>query len=255
MDDATIEDKKLVDGRIERITVTLRKRADLQAQAVVDRCKSLEHGVYKAQEPFDQDEADQWVKDQKEVFMDRVEPQLIKVLTAAGAAVNASAGLEKTKECVDALETSQAFDWNKKPREFADTDALIRYLNFKGGYPATEFIDREWDQYVKEWEKPAVTMTPMQVYASWKGKAQSWPTLAPHAMRSFNRPLSAAACERVFSFLEHMNSSDRMRMESKTLANILFLRGNWEVLSDLVTETNADRLTDNVKKNKRQRDK
>jgi len=38
----------------------------------------------------------------------------------------------------------------------------------------------------------------------WEVNNADWNVSAPHAMRMFSRPISAAECERVFSFLEGM---------------------------------------------------
>ena len=79
------------------------------------------------------------------------------------------------------------------------------------------------------------------------------PALAPYAMRQFSRPISSAACERVISFLEHMDRSDRRQMKKETLRLLLFLRGNQDILDQLVQEVNAARVDAEVTGNKRRR--
>ena len=82
---------------------------------------------------------------------------------------------------------------------------------------------------MSEWRAPPTTMSQPEVYAAWKAKLDTKTTLAPYAMRQFSRPISAAACERVFSSLTHMDRSDRSCMKKETLRLLLFLHGNHEV--------------------------
>ena len=82
----------------------------------------------------------------------------------------------------------------------------------------------------------------MQVYEYWESKTDDWDILAPYAMRMFSRPVSAAACERVFSCLTKMDSADRNKMQQKTLANILFLRGNSQLMRAELRSANSHRI-------------
>ena len=61
-------------------------------------------------------------------------------------------------------------------------------------------------------------------------------------MREFSKPISSAACERVFSLLEGMNREDRCKMQAPTLAKLLFLRGNADIMRDALREANALRM-------------
>ena len=171
----------------------------------------------------------------------------------SGTAVDGAAGLVKTEECVSGLEASQVFDMNKQPQDIANDAELLAHLNFTGNYPLTENVLDEWREYVADWRAPSVTMSPTEVYAAWKAKLANMPALAPHAMRQFSRPISSAACERVFSFLEHMDRSDRRQMKKETLRLLLFLRGNQDILDQLVQEVNAARVDTEVTGNKRRR--
>ena len=104
---------------------------------------------------------------------------------------------------------------------------------------------------MSEWRAPPTTMAPPEVYAAWEAKLDTMPTLEPHAMRQFSRPISSAACERVFSYLTHMDRSDRNCMKKETLRLLLFLRGNNEILDELVREANETRLNAGVQAAKR----
>lgn len=66
--------------------------------------------------------------------------------------------------------------------------------------------------------------------------------LAKVATRALLRPLSAAACERIFSYLTQMDAADRSLTSKETLRLELFLRGNWEILEELRAEWHADKL-------------
>jgi len=104
---------------------------------------------------------------------------------------------------------------------------------------------------VSEWRAPTATMAPPEVYAAWKARLATMPTLAPHAMRQFSRPISSAACERVFSYLTHMDRADRNGMKKETLRLLLFLRGNNEILDELVLEANEARINAGIQGAKR----
>ena len=161
------------------------------------------------------------------------------ILAEASKAVATAAGLEKAEECIDGLKWSQVFDMNKQPLSYSDDERLLLHLRFThDAFPVVDEVLTHWREYVHQWRAPASPMSPPEVFAAWKAKLGEWPHLSEHAMRCFSRPISAAACERIFSYLEDMDSSDRARMESKTLARLLFLRGNWEIFEELVQEEN-----------------
>ena len=67
-------------------------------------------------------------------------------------------------------------------------------------------------------------------------------------MREFSKPINSAACERVFSLLEEMNSKERERererckMQAPTLSKLLFLRGNADILRAATRDANALRM-------------
>ena len=61
-------------------------------------------------------------------------------------------------------------------------------------------------------------------------------TLARHAVGELMRPLSSAACERVFSYLTQMDSFNSRNSGAVALQQELFLRGNNEALSALRDE-------------------
>ena len=235
-------EKKNVKDRLKRVFDELERRAALQATAVVDNCKSEGHAVLDANEAFDQVEADVWVSEQADLFKSKLKPKLEAALAAAAEAVEAAAGLVKTEECIAGLEASQIFDVNKQPLDIAVDGELLEHLCFKGAYPATETVVENWREYVADWRAPPKQMSPFEVYSFWKSKLGTMPALARHAMLMFSRPISSAACERVFSYLTHMDSSDRSRMQKDTLRHLLFLRGNHEIFDLLVMEANHARV-------------
>jgi hypothetical protein len=232
--------KKNIKRRLGRVFATLRDRAAEQAQAVVDNCKANAHDILDATTDFDQSNADTWKAQQAQLYTEKLEPKLRAILAEASKAVAEAAGLEKAEECIDGLKWSQVFDMNKKPLSYSDDEALLQHLRYAhDAFPVVDDVLAHWRKYVLQWRAPASTMSPPEVYAAWKAKLGVWPHLAKHAMRCFSRPISSAACERIFSYLEDMDRSDRARMESKTLARLLFLRGNWEIFEELVQQENA----------------
>ena len=243
-------EKKNVKDRLKRVFDELERRAALQATAVVNNCKSEGHAVLDANEAFDQVEADVWVSEQADLFKSKLKPKLEAALAAAAEAVEEAAGLVKTEECIAGLEASQIFDVNKQPLDIDDDGRLLEHLCFKGAYPATETVVENWREYVADWRAPPKQMSPFEVYAFWKGKLGNMPTLARHAMLMFSRPMSSAACERVFSYLTHMDSSDRRNMKKDTLRHLLFLRGNHEIFDLLVREKNEVRLREEAQGNR-----
>ena len=243
-------EKRNIKGRLQRVFDELQKRAVLQAEAVVENCKIENHDIMDAKKPFDQADADEWVNDQLGLFKDRLLPKLQSALAAAVLAVDEAAGLVKTEECVSGLEASQVFDMNIKPKDFADDQDLLRHLSFTRPYPFTETVVEEWRTYASAWHAPPVRMSPTEVYEGWKALHTDMPTLAQHAMRQFSRPISSAACERVFSYMEHMDKPDRRRMKKDTLRTLLFLRGNQGVLENLLEEANLGRIDSEVERTK-----
>jgi len=231
-------EKKNVKARLMRVFDQLEHYRPRQSW-ITARARSMLSGCQKA---FDQEEADDWVVEQADLFKSKLKPKLEAALAAAAEAVEAAAGLVKTEECIAGLEASQIFDVSKKPLDIADDSELLEHLCFKGAYPATEAVVENWREYVLDWHAPPKQMSPFEVYSFWKSKLGTMPILARHAILIFSRPVSSATCERVFSYLTHMDSSDRSRMQKDTLRHLLFLRGNHEIFDLLVMEANHARV-------------
>lgn len=62
------------------------------------------------------------------------------------------------------------------------------------------------------------------------------------ATRALLRPLSASACERIFSYLTQMDAADRSLTSKATLRMELYLRGNWKILEQLRDEWHTEKL-------------
>ena len=90
------------------------------------------------------------------------------------------------------------------------------------------------------WEKPAAQLSPAAVCKYWRAHAAganaSLSELGKQAIKEFSRPISSACCERIFSYLTHMDSSDRQTMGKDLLATLLFLRGNWSLVHLMAEE-------------------
>ena len=184
-----------------------------------------------------------------------VKPKGGASLAAAVLAVGSAERLVLTVECVAGPEAYQIFDMNKEPKDYADDEELLQVLGFTGAYPSKEPSLENWRQsFVSELHAPLATMVPPELYAAWKAEFATMPTLAPHAMRQFLRPISSSACERIFSYLTHMDRADRSGTKKETLHLLILLRGNSEILDKLVQEAYAARLNaDTGNKSKRAR--
>ena len=98
----------------------------------------------------------------------------------------------------------------------------------------------QWREYLSEWERMKLSLA--EVYKYWEKKSEQWNILGPHAMREFSRPGSPAACERVFSLLEGLNREARCKMQGPTLAKLLFLRRNADIMRSSLKDANARRI-------------
>ena len=125
---------------------------------------------------------------------------------------------------------------------FVDDNALLSGLGATGESVHTkEYIIAAWRAHCESWVKPDKPMTPREIYMLWEERSESTDSdamvaLAKFAMRAFSRPISAACCERIFSYLSKMDSSDRSNMKKATLAILLFLRGNHVTVAELADE-------------------
>jgi len=184
---------------------------------------------------------------------DETAPTIVKELLdsvkKAAVAVAESAGLVKLLECVAGLETASVFDLNKRPKDCASDEALLKHIGFTAKSGHFVLRDREaiidgWRAHVSTWEAPAEPISPRESYKRWEAAAADAsleePTrvLAAHAAKMSMRPISSACNERVFSFLTQMDTAQRNNMGKKTLATLLFVRGNHHII-DLLTKNKA----------------
>lgn len=113
---------------------------------------------------------------------------------------------------------------------------------------------------MREWKKPASALSPTAVCAFWRahvnGAHASLRALGKLALKEFSRPISSACCERIFSYLTHMDANDRQTMGKDLLAMLLFLRGNWQLVQTMVAEEHAAYAalrSSEIRRNKRRR--
>jgi hypothetical protein len=142
---------------------------------------------------------------------------------------------------VRGLELSQRFDCNLEPAKFAEDDEILEYIGCPhAALHHADSLCAGWRSYAGSWQKPSTALVPKAVFAFWKAYAasadQCLAALGKWAMQMYSRPISSACCERIFSYLTHMDSSDRQTMGKETLANVLFLRGNWRVVHAMIDE-------------------
>ena len=271
---ATDVQKANVAAKLDAVRKELEKRAKVQMIAVIELARECKEHLHLAEEEEEEEGAEEegWSEAKFKVEVERFTLQetgkrkgyvdaVMAALTSACKAVRDARGLKKMEECVGGLEVSQHFDTNKKPgvgRE-GDTDvAILAHLGVPG-HPLGErdLLIAGWRAYVKHWVKPPKTLPPPAVFEYWKDCSQrdspGMAALGRLAMRSFSRPVSSACCERIFSYLEHMDASDRQTMGKPTLERILFLRGNWRLVTQMIEEEYARRVGAQELSRKRQR--
>lgn len=148
--------------------------------------------------PFDEDFVNPWRESQTEIYNDTTAAIVTTTAYEGIQAIEEAEGLQKTLECLQGLEASQVFDVNKQPKNYPIDGDLLKHIGGITHSQATLLMS-EWRTYVSEWKQPE-KLKPADVYKYWFNKRDEWKVLAPHAMRMFSRPISAAACERVFSY-------------------------------------------------------
>ena len=73
----------------------------------------------------------------------------------------------------------------------------------------------------------------------WIEVAKTSPELGELAQLWWEKPISSAGVERIFSILTHMDDEHRRQMQDETLYNTLFLRANRKLVEQLVAERAA----------------
>jgi hypothetical protein len=240
------------DDKLERLRIELRSRLVKQSAAVVDRARACEERLCLCRRrcrcewdelDFEEKDVPAFMAAQKELYP-AVEKAVLSSVVRACKTVDGCAGLKKLEECVSALELSQHFDVNVKPpsrEELPRDQDVLAYLGATAAsYQTAAQLIGGWRSYVASWKKPAAQLSPAAVCKYWRAHAAganaSLSELGKLAIREFSRPISSACCERIFSYLTHMDSSDRQTMGKDLLATLLFLRGNWRLVHIMAAE-------------------
>jgi hypothetical protein len=243
-------------SRYEAIHNELMRRWEVRLDELVADAKTINESVLDARKPFDQSEADDWKASEYGDVEENIVPLLLESVKKAAAAVTASEGLIKLRECIAGLNTANAFNMNNKPRYFTDDSKLLEYIGFTGTnyiYSKRESVLLGWRTICDEWEPPVETLSPADNYALWVSRAadpsldDAMRDICAHAAQMCMRPISSCCCERVYSFLEKMDAADRSNMSKKTLAKLLFINGNSHIIEDIVKTASAVRISAPVK--------
>jgi hypothetical protein len=242
----------VIDAR-NRFRDMLKSKMGRYCDITIDYYKHINADIYDESKPFDANVAAKWKVDQMQIYSSKTETILLNAVYKAVHAVDAAEGLQKTLECLKGLEISQAFDVNKKPKTFDLDNKILKHI---GGsdHKQVSMLLSQWKEYASEWKKPDQVLSPTEVYKYWEDNIADLNVLAPHAMRMFSRPISAAACERVFSFLEGMNKKDRCNMQGETLRKLLFLRGNSKTMRSALRDATAQRIKAELDLDKKKRE-
>ena len=106
----------------------------------------------------------------------------------------------------------------------------------------TTLLRGQYEAVKKAWKaRPAADppYTPRQVMDFWIEVAETSPQLGELAQLWWEKPISSAGVERIFSILTHMDDEHRRQMQDKTLYHTLFLRANRRLVEQLVAERAA----------------
>jgi hypothetical protein len=235
--------------KLARVQRELRARLEAQTQAVIEKARGAEERLFKGDwDVMDFENVDvPKFQATQEAFYPKVEEVVLASLVTACKAVDASAGLVKLEECVRGLELSQRFNCNLQPAtlDILNTDnKILEHIGCKdASLHLADQLCAGYKAYVTSWQRPGVQLEPRQVFAFWKdyasGPNDALAALGRVAMMRFSRPISSACCERIFSYLTHMDASDRQTMGKETLARLLFLRGNWRLVHQMLDEMHA----------------
>ena len=223
----------------------LRKRLDEKMKRFCDKTydyyKHINCDIMEEGKPFNADVAKKWKESNMALYNTTTAGIVLATVYDGIVAIEKAEGLQKTLECLAGLENSQVFDVNREPKTFSSDRELLNHI---GGadHSHAETLMSQWRKYCKEWKMKKNVLSPVDVYSYWEGKRDDWNILAPYAMRMFSRPVSSAACERIFSFMEGMNRKDRCNMEALTLQKVLFVRGNSKTMKSLLQDENASRI-------------
>jgi hypothetical protein len=170
-----------------------------------------------------------------------------KTLGTAVAKMTKCEGLSKLESALDMLVISERFMLGKKPDELPEDDALMyAFLGVPAGLRSFAYPTRiraAWAAHRGRWTKEAHgSMTPVQVHDYYKdcASAEATAALGTLARHHLLRPLSATPCERVFSFLTEMDRPNRRNAGRPLIINSLKLRGNKEVVAELVAAAAED---------------
>lgn len=179
----------------------------------------------------------------------KAERKLRKAVKEARNALVASAALAKLEEALAVQIVRERYDIALPPQNPPPVGAsyvpLFEFLGVPAGQRTTDVatcLRVQWTEHMATWRPRPVVLTQGAVYAYWQQLATTAPELAKLAMYHWCKPMSSAACERVYSHLTNIDSDRRQNMTWPILHDVLFLRANWRVVCEVVDEHVAVRL-------------
>jgi hypothetical protein len=211
-DSAILQKKVNVMSARDRFREKLDAKMISYLDVTISYFKHMNKDIMDANKTFNPENAESWRIKELNTYNTVTADKVLNVVYESVRLVDQAEGLVKTKECLQGLILSQVFDVNKKPKIIDNDNKLLVHIGGRAHRNENDLCE-QWRQYVDEWRQPA-TLSPMEVYAYWESKTDEWNILAPHAMRMFSRPVSSAACERVFIKLSGMDDSDRSNMNA-----------------------------------------
>ena len=174
--------------------------------------------------------------------------RLDAALLKATASLDSSAALPKLKAALEPLDAGDRFLLHSRPVDLpADSDGLWRFFCVpvnERTFALAVKLREQWGSHRTAWTQPAEgapAPTIPSTISYWKALHQTSLELSTIALLWLLHPTNSASVERVFSYLTDMDRKSRRNMSRETLHDLLFLRGNWQVVH-LLQQKFADKL-------------
>ena len=231
--------------RRARLLEEVHKDLIYHGERVIKLYRDLGMSLFIAGAPFLESDVSKYKEENKKRWDGKLKKEIEDVLVKAISEARDCKGRKKLDKCLTSLNQSRMFDLNHKPAHVESDDELLDLLGATGHENANAIIDG-WREHEKTWKEPDEKLTPQQVFEEWVRRTQApWGyfmrKLAAHALVKWSRPISSAGAERVFSYLSQMDAPTRSCMSARSLRNQLFLRGNWQVMGELVRTADSAR--------------
>ena len=223
---------------IEALSVT--DRVSEAVDETIEACKKqLEH-VLKSQidakEPLLPDSTEYRMEDEPKARagwdknLEKAATKIKAALKVGLRELKRCGGREKLEETLQSLRIKDRYSLRAPFEELpATTPGLCAFLGVPADRPNmfsyTTLLRGQYKAVKEAWKaRPAAALpyTPRQVMDFWIEVAKTSPELGELAQLWWEKPISSAGVERIFSILTHMDDEHRRQMQDETLYNTLF---------------------------------